>query len=85
MGNLPGIVYDSHMRFLAVLTLVASAAAQTIGMNSWIHATANLDRTARFYVQAFGLDFPEPPGPRISAVVPALVNAPGAETIRSPC
>jgi catechol 2,3-dioxygenase-like lactoylglutathione lyase family enzyme len=53
------------------------APAQTIGMNNWIHATANLDRTVQFYVQAFGLESPAPPRPPNPAV-PALLNVPGA-------
>jgi len=69
------------MRFLApfVLTVMSGAApAQTIGMNDWIHATANLDRTVQFYVQAFGLESPAPPRPPNPAV-PALLNVPGAK------
>jgi len=78
------------MRLLAlfVLTGISGVApAQTIGMNSWIHATANLDRTVQFYVQAFGLESPAPPRPPNPAV-PALLNLPGvklqAATLRLP-
>jgi catechol 2,3-dioxygenase-like lactoylglutathione lyase family enzyme len=69
------------MRFLApfVLTVMSGVApAQTIGMNSWIHATANLDRTFQFYFEAFGLESPAPPRPPNPAV-PALLNVPGAK------
>ncbi len=74
------MVYDLSMRFLALFVLTAMsgvAPAQTIGMNSWIHATANLDRTVQFYFEAFGLKSPAPPRPPNPAV-PALLNVPGA-------
>jgi catechol 2,3-dioxygenase-like lactoylglutathione lyase family enzyme len=79
--------YDLRMRALAlfVLPLLAAAvAAQTkdagpvIGMNNWIHATANLDKTVQFYIDVFGLDKPAPPRPPNPAV-PALLNVPGAK------
>jgi catechol 2,3-dioxygenase-like lactoylglutathione lyase family enzyme len=75
------MIYDRSMRFLALFVLAAmsgAAPAQTIGMNSWIHATANLDRIVRFYFEAFGLGSPAPPGPPNPAV-PALLNVPGAK------
>ena len=65
--------YDLRMRALAlfVLPLLAAAvAAQTkdpgpvIGMNNWIHSTADLDKTVQFYIDVFGLDKPAPPRPR---------------------
>jgi len=72
------MVYDLSMRFLAPFALISGAAlAQTIGMNSWIHATANLDRTVQFYFEAFGLESPAPPRPP-NPTVPALLNLPGA-------
>jgi catechol 2,3-dioxygenase-like lactoylglutathione lyase family enzyme len=57
---------------------MSSASAQTIGMNSWTHATAGLDRTVQFYVEAFGLESPAPPQPPNPAV-PALLNMPDAK------
>lgn len=66
------------MCVLFILALLSGAAsAQTIGMNSWTHATADLDRTVHFYLEAFGLESPAPPQPPNPAV-PALLNMPGA-------
>ena len=55
----------------------AGSSAQTIGLDSWTHSTADLSRTVQFYFQAFGLDSPDPPQPP-NPSVPALINVPGA-------
>jgi catechol 2,3-dioxygenase-like lactoylglutathione lyase family enzyme len=75
--------YDLRMRVpvLLVLPLLAAAAsAQTpsvvVGMNNWIHATADLDKTVQFYMDVFGVDKPAPPRPPNPAV-PGLLNVPG--------
>ncbi len=69
---------------LATLLAVAwcgTAFAQTpvvLGMNNYIHATGDLEKTVAFYRDVFGLDKPAPPRPPNPAV-PALINAPGAQ------
>jgi catechol 2,3-dioxygenase-like lactoylglutathione lyase family enzyme len=70
------------MRFQAalLLTLMGTALAESpvIGMNNFIHATDNLQKTVAFYEEVFGLPTPPPPRPPNPAV-PGLVNAPGAQ------
>jgi catechol 2,3-dioxygenase-like lactoylglutathione lyase family enzyme len=68
------------MRFLPALLLTGSIWAQppVIGMNNFIHATDDLQRTVAFYKEMFGLAQPPPPRPPNPAV-PGLVNAPGAQ------
>ena len=69
------------MRFLLTLPLCAAAMAQTspvTGMNNFIHATADLQKTVSFYRDVFGWEKPNPPRPPNPAV-PALINAPGAQ------
>lgn len=69
------------MRLLLVLPLCAVAVAQTspvVGMNNFIHATADLQKTVAFYRDVFGWEKPNPPRPPNPAV-PALINAPGAQ------
>ncbi|HXP86355.1 MAG TPA: VOC family protein [Bryobacteraceae bacterium] len=61
---------------LGVALLSSAGFAQTIGMNNWIHATADLDKTVQFYVDVFGVDKPAPPRPPNPAV-PGLLNVPG--------
>ena len=65
---------------------MSAASAQTmdatppvvIGMNNFVHATANLEKTTAFYRDIFGLDQPPPPRPPNPAV-PALIGVPGAQ------
>jgi catechol 2,3-dioxygenase-like lactoylglutathione lyase family enzyme len=75
--------YDLPMRVPALLVLpllAAAACAQTppvvLGMNNWIHAAADLDKTVKFYMDVFGVDKPAPPRPPNPAV-PGLLNVPG--------
>jgi catechol 2,3-dioxygenase-like lactoylglutathione lyase family enzyme len=73
--------YDLPMRVSAIFILpllALTASAQTLGMNNWIHATADLDKTVQFYIDAFGLAKPAPPRPPNPAV-PGLLNVPGAK------
>lgn len=69
--------------FLAVLVSSAAfaqthAAGPVTGMNNFIHATADLEKTTPFYMDVFGLPKPPPPRPPNPAV-PGLINAPGAQ------
>jgi catechol 2,3-dioxygenase-like lactoylglutathione lyase family enzyme len=70
------------MRILPALLLSTAAFAQSSapvnGMLNYIHSTNDFDRTVAFYLEAFGLDKPDPPRPPNPAV-PALINAPGAQ------
>jgi catechol 2,3-dioxygenase-like lactoylglutathione lyase family enzyme len=72
------------MRYLLAILLSGAAFAQTkapapvLGMNNFIHATDDLDKTVAFYTDVFGLAKPAPPRPPNPAV-PALINAPGAQ------
>lgn len=67
---------------LLVVPLLAAAAASaqsssvTVGMNNWIHASSDLDKTVRFYMDVFGVAKPAPPRPPNPAV-PGLLNVPG--------
>jgi catechol 2,3-dioxygenase-like lactoylglutathione lyase family enzyme len=68
---------------LFALPLLAAGAfgqgpAVVVGMNNWIHAAADLDKTVPFYVDVFGVDKPAPPRPPNPAV-PGLLNVPGAK------
>src|SRR5882757_8211328 len=49
-----------------------------LGMNNYIHATGDLEKTVNFYRDIFGFDKPAPPRPPNPAVS-ALINAPGAQ------
>jgi predicted enzyme related to lactoylglutathione lyase len=71
-------------RVLIVAALCASAFAQTkeapvvLGMNNFIHATDNLEKTVAFYRDVFGLEKPPAPRPPNPAV-PGLIGVPGAQ------
>jgi catechol 2,3-dioxygenase-like lactoylglutathione lyase family enzyme len=68
--------------WIAALALCGPAFAQqppvVLGMNNFIHATADLEKTVAFYRDVFGLPQPPPPRPPNPAV-PALIGVPGAQ------
>jgi catechol 2,3-dioxygenase-like lactoylglutathione lyase family enzyme len=70
------------MRFILAVLLAGVAFAKNdaavTGINNFIHATSDLQKTTQFYQDVFGFAKPAPSRPPNPAV-PGLINAPGAE------
>src|SRR5580658_4870253 len=77
------------LRFLTTALLcaatasIASAQSPVVGVGTFIHVVANLDKTMHFYGDRLGLEMNGAPGPRAfsaNAVVENLYNAKGSQS-----
>src|SRR5580658_2714795 len=77
------------LRFLTTALLcaatasIASAQSPVVGVGTFIHVVANLDKTMRFYGDRLGLELNGAPGPRAfsaNAVVENLYDAKGSQS-----
>jgi catechol 2,3-dioxygenase-like lactoylglutathione lyase family enzyme len=71
-------------RFLLVsLAFTAALFGQTVGVGTFIHVVADLDKTIHFYRDDLGLELTGAPGPRAfsqNAVVEGLYDAKGSQS-----
>jgi catechol 2,3-dioxygenase-like lactoylglutathione lyase family enzyme len=72
-------------RFMAILSMLVpvSLYGQVVGVGTFIHVVANLDRTMHFYGDDLGLELNGAPGPRafsVNAVVENLYDAKGSQS-----
>jgi len=66
-----------------LLAQLPAPASPVVGVGTFIHVVANLDKTIRFYGDRLGLELNGPPGPRafsVNAVVENLYNAKGSQS-----
>src|ERR1700677_2350425 len=67
----------------SLLAQLTAPASPVVGVGTFIHVVANLDKTIRFYGDRLGLELNGPPGPRAfstNAVVENLYNAKGSQS-----
>jgi catechol 2,3-dioxygenase-like lactoylglutathione lyase family enzyme len=75
------------MRRFIVFLMATTAFAQTpdvvVGVGTFIHVVADLDKTMRFYGEGLGLEMTGAPGPRafsVNAVIEGLYDAKGSQS-----
>ena len=68
---------------ICVMGLPKARAADVVGVGTFIHVVASLDKTMHFYGDDLGLELNGAPGPRafsVNAVVEGLYDAKGSES-----
>jgi catechol 2,3-dioxygenase-like lactoylglutathione lyase family enzyme len=83
MRRFIGVSVFCAVQAVALSAQAPAPAGQVVGVGTFIHVVANLDKTMRFYGDGLGLERTGAPGPRafsVNAVVENLYDAKGSQS-----